>query len=225
MRLHLAEALVHLKVVVFGPNAAALLEECLDARATVGAGARAQLFGGDDAVVLVEPDDASLASEGVIRAKTAAMNVRWVIPVALLSGCHKCGEAKVEPKPEVKPAAVKPAPPAPAPVEHRERAEVEFAGSWKPGDVKAAKVLFVAQAEPCLPVPEKPTRYGETTLKEPGDFFDEYFIPQDSRGHVCLYGYDEGGRVVGAASWEKNPLRFFGEVVFAGIHLTLAGVK
>lgn len=158
------------------------------------------------------------------------MNVRWVIPVLVLSGCNRCSEAKVEPKAEVKPAAAKPATPPSepaAPVEHREKAEVELAGSWKPGDVKAAKVLFVAQAEPCLPVPEKPTRYGETALKEPGDFFDEYFIPQDSRGHVCLYGYDEAGKVVGVASWEKNPLRFFGEgeVVFAGINLTLAEVQ
>lgn len=111
MQLHLAEALVHLKVVVFGPNAAALLEECLaagvggqvlrheldgqqvfvmeprvlpsltprfhfvlDARATVDAGARAQLFEAADAVVLVEPDDAQLEAAR-LAAETAGL--RW----------------------------------------------------------------------------------------------------------------------------------------------------
>jgi hypothetical protein len=76
-------------------------------------------------------------------------------------------------------------------------------------------------------VPGKPTRYGEEPLKAPGDFFAEFFIAQDTRGHVCVYGLDEQGTVVGAASWEKNPLRFFGEgeVVFANIDLTLAPVK
>lgn len=170
------------------------------------------------------------------------MNLRWLIPVLVLWGCDKCGDAKVDSAPSGgapsggTPSAGAPtAPPArppvpdraPGPTVHHEKAEVELGGTWSPGAVKAAKVLFVAQAEPCLPVPEKPTRYGETTLKAPGEFYDEYFIPQDSRGHLCLYGYDEAGKVVGAASWEKNPVRFLGEgeIVFAGINLTLAEVK
>jgi hypothetical protein len=164
------------------------------------------------------------------------MKLRWLVPVLGLWGCDTCGDAKAKATPSAgalpgtapTPAAQPPPPAvAPGPKEHREKAEVEFIGTWSPGAVKAAKVLFVAQAEPCLPVPEKPTRYGETVLKTPGDFFDEYFIPQDSRGHLCLYGYDEAGQVVGAAAWEKNPLRFLGEgeIVFAGINLTLAEVK
>lgn len=164
------------------------------------------------------------------------MNLRWLIGVLVLWGCDKCGDAKATATPSAgAPLAAAPTPPAqppapaaaPGPTVHREKAEVELGGTWSLGAVKAAKVLFVAQAEPCLPVPEKPTRYGETTLKAPGEFYDEYFIAQDSRGYVCLYGYDEAGKVVGAASWEKNPLRFLGEgeIVFAGINLTLAEVK
>lgn len=167
------------------------------------------------------------------------MNVRWLLPVLVLWGCDTCGEAKGsatatsggQPSggaPAATPPAHPPAPAtAPGPKVHREKAEVELGGTWSAGSVKAAKVMLVAQAEPCLPVPEKPTRYGETVLKAPGEFYEEYFIEQDSRGHVCLYGYDEAGKVVGAAAWEKNPLRFLGEgeIVFAGINLTLAEVK
>jgi hypothetical protein len=147
----------------------------------------------------------------------------WLVALLLL-GCGRCAEKPQAPAVVPKPAD---APRPPRPVAHTERAEVEFFGEWKPGGPKAARVVFVAQAEPCLPVPATPKRYGETVLEAPGSFFAEYFIPQDARGHVCLYGYDAQGAVVGAASWKKNPLRFFGEgeVVFADIELTLDEVK
>jgi hypothetical protein len=148
------------------------------------------------------------------------MNVRWLTPALLLWGCNTCGEAKVAP-----PAATPP-PAAPTRPARQELAEVEMGGTWSPGEVKPAKVLFTAQLEPCLPVPEKPTRYGEKVLKEPGGFFDEYFIPQDSKGHLCLYGLDEAGTVVGAASYAKNPLRFWGqgEIIYTDVDFTLAPV-
>lgn len=155
------------------------------------------------------------------------MHARWLVAVLVLSGCERCAESK-PPVAVPKPVQAAPAPvAAPAPPTHSEKAEVEFFGDWKPGPVKAAKVVFVAQAEPCLPINAAAKRYGDTELTAPGPFSAEYFIPQDSRGHVCLFGYDDAGKVVGAAAWEKNPLRFFGEgeVVFANIALTLAEVK
>jgi hypothetical protein len=91
------------------------------------------------------------------------------------------------------------------------KAEVEFFGSWSAGEVKAAKVVFVVQAEPCLPVPEKPTRFGETKMDGPGPLFAEFYIPQRTKGHSCLYGLDETGKVVSAADSTQNPMTFEGE--------------
>ena len=91
------------------------------------------------------------------------------------------------------------------------KAEVEFFGTWAAGEVKAAKFVFVAQAEPCVPVPEKPTRYGEQKLDGPGPLFAEFFIPQGARGHACVYGLDESGKVISAADSTQNPMSFEGE--------------
>lgn len=131
-----------------------------------------------------------------------------------------------------KPAAVA-APPAPAPAAEAPKkekpntagkAEVEFFGKWSAGELKPAKVLFVAQAEPCTPVPEKPTRYGEHTLTEPGPLFAEFFIPQGTVGHACVYGLDAEGKVIGAAGEKQNPMTFQGEgeVIFGKLEYTLA---
>src|SRR5688572_3863507 len=62
------------------------------------------------------------------------------------------------------------------------KAEVEFFGQWGTGEVASTKNIFVAQAEPCTPVPEKPTRYGEATLDKPGPLFAEFYIPQGTVG-------------------------------------------
>lgn len=129
-------------------------------------------------------------------------------------------------------------PPAPAPAEPEQvkvtglgkkkpkdtsKAEVEFFGKWAPGDVKAAKVVFVAQAEPCTPVPQNPTRYGEQVLDQVGPLFAEFFITQGTVGHGCLYGLDEAGKVVGVAGSDQNPMRFegTGEVVFGKLDYVL----
>jgi hypothetical protein len=123
-----------------------------------------------------------------------------------------------------------PPPPAPAPVEVKKekidavgKAEVEFFGSWSPGDVKAASYVFVAQAEACLPVPEKPTRFGESKLEKPGPLFAEFFIPQGTVGHACVYGMDEAGKIVSAASSTQNPMTFKGggEVIFGKLDYAL----
>jgi hypothetical protein len=102
-------------------------------------------------------------------------------------------------------------------------AEVEFFGTWAAGDVKAAKVIFVTQAEPCTPVPEKPTRYGEQMLEQPGPLFAEFFSPQGTVGHGCVYGLDEAGKVVGVSGSDQNPMRFEGqgEVVFGKLEYAL----
>jgi hypothetical protein len=103
------------------------------------------------------------------------------------------------------------------------KAEVEFFGKWSAGEVKAAKVIFVAQAEPCVPVPEKPTRFGEATLPNTGNLFAEFFIEQGTRGHACLYGLDETGKVVGASDTKGNPMTFEGqgEVMKSNLEFTL----
>ncbi len=103
------------------------------------------------------------------------------------------------------------------------KAEVEFFGTWAAGEVKAAKYVFVAQAEPCLPVPASSTRYGETKLDAPGPLFAEFFIPQGTKGHACVYGLDESGKVVSAADSTQNPMSFEGdgEVIKAKLEYTL----
>lgn len=127
-----------------------------------------------------------------------------------LSACPKKDESK----------------PAPAAKGGSSTAEVEFLGKWSPGGVQAAKVVFVAQVEPCLPVPEKPTRYGEQKLDVPGNLFAEFFPDQGSKGHACVYAYDASGKVVGAASTAQNPMTFEGkgEVVKSDLSFELQPV-
>lgn len=116
---------------------------------------------------------------------------------------------------------------APAPAKAKEdksgKAEVEFFGTWSAGEVKAARYLFVAQAEPCLPVPEKPTRFGEEKLAKPGPLFAEFYVPQGTKGHACVYGVDEAGQVVSAADSTQNPMTFQGEgeVIFGKLDYAL----
>lgn len=104
------------------------------------------------------------------------------------------------------------------------KAEVEFFGSWETGGVKAEKVMFVAQLEPCAPVPDKPTRLGEQVLETPGPLFAEFFIAQGTTGHACVYGFDGSGTVVGVAGSTQNPMRFegAGEIIFGRLGYTLA---
>lgn len=102
-------------------------------------------------------------------------------------------------------------------------AEVEFFGSWNAGALKFASATFVAQSEPCTPVPEKPTRFGEFKLGAQGPIFAEFFIPQGSKGHACVYAFDESGKVVGVGSSTQNPMTFegAGEVIFTKLDYAL----
>jgi hypothetical protein len=104
-----------------------------------------------------------------------------------------------------------------------EKAEVELFGKWNENEVKVASARFQVQAEPCLPLIEKPTVFGSKKLAAPGIFADEYFIPQGSSGHICLFGIGEDGKVNSAATFEKNPVVFqgSGEVVFKDLEMNL----
>lgn len=135
--------------------------------------------------------------------------MRAIVFLMLLGGCEK---SKVAPPVE-----------APKSFAKVDKAEVEFFGTWEPGEVKAAKYVFVAQVEPCVPVPEKPTRFGETKLDKPGTLFAEFYIPQDSTGHTCVYGLDEAGKIISAAGSTQNPMTFKGngEVVFGKLDYAL----
>lgn len=139
-----------------------------------------------------------------------ALALTLVVVVGLL-GCEKSKTAPVAPVKveEKKPLAGK--------------AEVEFFGTWNAAEVKAARAVFVAQVEPCTPVPEKATRYGEEKLTEAGPLFAEFFIPQGSTGYACVYAFDEAGAVVGVASSSQNPMTFEGEgeVVKTKLEFTL----
>jgi len=104
------------------------------------------------------------------------------------------------------------------------KAEVEFVGKWTAGELLWTKAVFVAQAEPCTPVPASPTRYGEQALSEAGSLFAEFFIEQGAKGFACIYAWDGAGKLVGVAGTAQNPMTFEGEgeVVKARLDFVLA---
>ena len=128
-----------------------------------------------------------------------------------------CEKSKTAPLPAPVPEAKK------VKVDTAGKAEVEFFGNWSEGEVKASKYVFVAQAEPCTPVPEKATRFGEEALTKPGPLFAEFYIPQGTVGHACVYGLDEAGKIVSAANSTQNPMTFKGEgeVIFGKLDYAL----
>jgi hypothetical protein len=157
----------------------------------------------------------------------------FVLALSTFLGCERDRTAPtkvVQPQP-VSPAASQPAlppPPAPKP-EHAALtgdAEIEMIGEWQPGKVKAKAVVFVAQPDPCMPVPETTKRLGEANLTKPGAFFAEFFIPQGTKGHLCAYATDKKGRIVGAAAYAKNPVLFqgAGDIIIRDIDLQLRPV-
>jgi hypothetical protein len=130
-----------------------------------------------------------------------------------------CEKSKAPAQPEAAPVQAKKT----EKIDTAGKAEVEFFGNWSAGEVKAASFVFVAQAEACLPVPEKPTRFGEQKLEKQGPLFAEFFIPQGTVGHACVYGLDEAGKVVSAANSTQNPMSFKGEgeVIFGKLDYAL----
>jgi hypothetical protein len=145
--------------------------------------------------------------------ETARMRIA-LIPFVVVGLCACPKKSEEAPKPAPPASVAKPAP---------KTAEVEFFGEWKAGGVKAAKVIFVAQAEPCTPVPEKATRFGEQKLDTEGNLFAEYFIDQGTKGYACVYALDEGGKIIAAAGTAENPMTFegSGEVIKANLKFEL----
>lgn len=132
-----------------------------------------------------------------------------VAVVLLLSGCPKKDKEARGSDPEAEKPKGKPA-------------EVEFFGWVKPGKVTPARTIFVAQAEPCRPVPHEVHPYGKTELTAE-KLFAEYWPEQGTVGHLCAFGLDEKGQVIAAASYAKNPVTFEGEgeVIFDHVELEL----
>lgn len=130
--------------------------------------------------------------------------------VCLLLACPK----KEEAKPVAEPVKVEPklpeSPPNVAAIPPKPDAEVEIVGTWSSTVKGAAKHIVVMQAEPCLPVPATPKRFGEQVLSQPGSLFAEFFLPQGTTASVCLYALDEQGVVVGALTMPETPKRFEG---------------
>lgn len=139
-------------------------------------------------------------------------------PVALLAcllvACPKQNEAPAPTPPVKAPVAPRlPLPESPrtaAAMPNRPDAEVEVVGQWRSKVPGAKKHVAVAQVEPCVPVPAKPTRFGDEVTLEGEGFFVEYFLPQGTRAHVCLYALDEQGAVVGAVTMPDTPRVFEG---------------
>lgn len=127
-----------------------------------------------------------------------------------LCGCPKKESpppvaAPPPPRAEVLPTS----PPTAEAMPPRPDAEVEIVGTWAT-EVKAARYVLVAQVEPCLPVPATPTKLGEVTLETPGTLFAEFFFKQGTKAHVCVYGLDSAGAVVGAVTMPDTPRTFEG---------------
>jgi hypothetical protein len=130
-----------------------------------------------------------------------------------------CPKKKEEPAPAPAVETAKPVEPrlplpesprTAAAVAQRPDAEVEVVGQWRSKVPGAKQHVAVAQVEPCVPVPARPTRFGEAATLEGEGFFVEYFMPQGTRAHVCLYALDEKGAVVGAATVPDTPRVFEG---------------
>jgi len=104
-------------------------------------------------------------------------------------------------------------------------AEVEVSGSYQAGTTTPKTVQIAVLDAPCLPVPAGAKVMGHEVAAASGQFFVELFVPQGTAGHICLYGLDEGGKVIAAAAWEKNPFVMKGEgEVEAHVVLTLQPV-
>lgn len=153
-------------------------------------------------------------------ARPMRLRVLAVCSAVLALGCPKKEQPAAEAKPAPTPtpaAAVKAAPPA--------QAECEFTGSWSPGTTKAARYAFVAQGGPCR-TGAAGAQLGSMSLAEPGSFFAEFFVPQGSTGHLCVFGYDPSGAIVAVGEPAGNPVRFEGEgeVMFTNLTVTVAAL-
>lgn len=150
----------------------------------------------------------------------------------ILAACAVAAVSAGCPKKDAAPPAIDAGPPVVAPSiappskpAQPQTAECEFLGTWSQGSTSAAKYAFVAQTAPCTTTPAAAT-LGTMPLSAPGSFFAEFFVPQGTTGHLCLFGYDASGAIVAVGEPAGNPVRFEGEgeVMFSGLNITVAAV-
>lgn len=103
-------------------------------------------------------------------------------------------------------------------------AECEFSGEVRPGEVKAARILFAITKQPCTTAPDPGVIIRVDV--QPGKLFHEFFFPQGSTGYACAFALDEQGQLVGQAGHARGQLTFqgFGEVEFKDVLLELTPV-
>lgn len=114
-------------------------------------------------------------------------------------------------------ACKKDAPPKPAeppkphlPAARNDLAEVEISGDYSAGATKPASVHVTVLDVPCLPVPKDAKVMGQDVPTNE-HFFLEIFVPQGTKGFICMYGLDASGKVIAAAEFEKNPFLMQGQ--------------
>ncbi|MBL8920475.1 MAG: hypothetical protein JNJ54_16545 [Myxococcaceae bacterium] len=123
----------------------------------------------------------------------------------------KNDQAPPAPPPTAEPALPLPESPRTAvAMPPRPDAEVEVVGKWSSKVPGAKKHVAVAQVEPCVPVPVNARRFGDEVVLEGDGYFFEYFMPQGTRAHVCLYALDDKGVVIGAVTIPDTPRVFEG---------------
>ncbi len=153
---------------------------------------------------------------------------RIVVACAALLAFEACPKKDTPPPPpelDAGPKVLAPSIAPPSKPAQPASAECEFMGTWSPGATSAAKYAFVAQVPPCSATPT-PATLGSMPLSTPGSFFAEFFVPQGTSGHLCLFGYDASGAIVAVGEPAGNPVRFEGEgeVMFTGLSITVAAV-
>ncbi len=134
-----------------------------------------------------------------------------------LAGCKK--EAAATP-----PKPAEPARPG-LPKARDDLAEVEISGDYSPGTTRPKSVHVTVLDVPCLPVQKDATVMGHDVPTNE-HFFLEMFVPQGTKGFICMYGVDEAGKVVAAAEFDQNPFVMKGQgEVEAHLKLTLKAVE
>ncbi|MFT3835579.1 MAG: hypothetical protein QM723_01105 [Myxococcaceae bacterium] len=89
-------------------------------------------------------------------------------------------------------------------------AEVEISGDYSAGTTKPASVHLTVLDVPCLPVPKDARVMGQDVPTN-SHFFLEIFVPQGTKGFICMYGLDAAGKVIAGAEFEKNPFLMQGQ--------------
>lgn len=127
------------------------------------------------------------------------MRLALAAALLLLVGCKK----DAPPKPAE--------PPKPhLPKARDDLAEVEISGDYTKGATTPASVHLTVLDVPCLPVPRDAKVMGQDVPTNE-HFFLEIFVPQGTKGFICMYGLDAAGKVIAEAEFEQNPFLMQGQ--------------